>query len=96
MDAFQGPDMVNFFTYETSTSLNMFLALKSTIPLPKSKQGKETSIVKELKKGMKIAEPSVIFTFSAVGAPGWGVGERCAIGALAVDGEKEKTITCLL
>jgi hypothetical protein len=80
MDAFQGPDMVNFFTYETSTSLNMFkfLALKSTIPFLKSKQGKETSIVKELKtrKGMRIPETSLIFTFSAVGALGWGVGLR--------------------
>ena len=86
-DAFQDPHMVKFLTYEASTSLNMFLALKSTIPLPKSKPGEQTSIVKALKKGMGIPETSVVFTFSAAGAPGWGqdegVGVRCGIGALS-------------
>jgi len=85
-DAFQDLHMVKFLTYEASTSFNMFLALKSTIPLPKSKLGEQTSIVKALKKGMGIPETSVIFTFSAAGAPGWGqdkgVGVRCGIGAL--------------
>ena len=83
--------MVRFLTYEASTSLNMFLALKSTVPRPKSKSGEQISIVKALKKGMGIPETSVIFTFSAAGAPGWGqdgaVGVRCGIGAL--DGEIE-------
>ena len=69
----------------------MFLALKSTVPRPKSKSGEQISIVKALKKGMGIPETSVIFTFSAAGAPGWGqdgaVGVRCGIGAL--DGEIE-------
>ena len=90
-DAFQDPQMVKFLTYEASTSLNMFLALKSTIPLPKSKPGEQTSIVKALKRGMGIPEISVIFTFSAAGAPGWGqdkgVGVRCGNGGL--DGEIE-------
>ena len=69
----------------------MFLALKSTIPLPKSKSGEQTSIVKALKKGMGIPETSVIFMLSAAGAPGWGqdkgLGVRCGTGAL--DGEIE-------
>lgn len=69
----------------------MFLALKSTVPRPKSKPGEQISIVKALKKGMGIPETSVIFAFSAAGAPGWGqdgaVGVRCGIGAL--DGEIE-------
>ena len=90
-DAFQDPHMVKFLTYEASTSLNMFLALKSTIPLPKSKPGEQTSIVKALKKGMGIPETSVIFMFSAAGAPEWGqdkgVGVRC--GNSALDGEIE-------
>jgi len=66
--------------------LSMFLALKSTIPLPKSKPGEQTSIAKALKRGMGIPETSVIFTFSAAGALGWdqdkGVGVRCGIGDL--------------
>ena len=67
----------------------MSLALKSTIPLPKSKPGEQTSIVKALKKGMAIPETSVIFLFSAAAALGWGqdkrVGMRCGGGSL--DGE---------
>ena len=69
----------------------MFLALKSTVPVPKSKTGVQTSIVKALKRGMGIPETAVIFTFSAAGARGWGqdkgVGVRCGIGAL--NGEVE-------
>ena len=88
---FRDPHLVKFLTYEASTSLNMFLALKNTIPLPKSKPGEQTSIVKALKNGMGIPEASVIFAFSAAGAPGWGqdkgVGVRCGIGAL--NGEVE-------
>jgi hypothetical protein len=83
--------LVKFLTYEASTSLNMFLALKNTVSLPKSKPGEQTSIVKVLKSGMGIPEASVVFAFSAAGAPGWGqdkgVGVRCGIGAL--NGEVE-------
>ena len=62
--------MVKFLTYDTSTSLNMFLALKNAVSLPKSKPGEQTSIVKALKNGMVIPEASVIFAFSVAGAPG--------------------------
>jgi hypothetical protein len=83
--------MVKFLTYEASTSLNMFLALKSTVPLPKLKPGEQTSIVKALKKGIGIPESSVIFMFSAAGAPGWGqdkgVDVRC--GTRTLNGEIE-------
>ena len=78
--------MVKFLTYEASTSLNMFLALKSTVPCQKSKPSKQTSIVKALKWGMGIPEVSVIFDFSAAGALGWGqdkgVGMRHGNGTL--------------
>ena len=32
-DIFQDPHMVKFLTYEASTSLNMFLSLKNTVPI---------------------------------------------------------------
>ena len=83
---FQDPHMVKFLTYEASTSLNMFLALKSTVPRQKSKLSEQTSIVKALKWGMGIPEVSVIFAFSAAGALGWGqdkgVGMRHGNGTL--------------
>lgn len=82
--------MVKFLTYEASTSLNMFLALKNTVPIQKSKIGEQTSIVKALRDGMGIPEGSVIFAFSAAGAPGWGqegVGAR--YGNSALSGEME-------
>jgi hypothetical protein len=87
---FRDPPLVKFLTYDTSTSLNMFLALKNAVSLPKSKAGEQTSIVKALKNGMVIPEASVIFAFSAAGAPGWGqdkaVGVRCGVGALSREG----------
>jgi hypothetical protein len=69
----------------------MFLSLKSTVPLSKSKPVEQTSIVKALKSGMGIPEASVIFAFSAAGVAGWGqdqgVDVTCEIGAL--NGEVE-------
>jgi len=85
--------MVKFLTYEASTSLNMFLALKNTVPLQKSKPGEQTSIVKASKGGMGIPETSVVFAFSAAGAPGWGqdkgIGVRCGINASILNGDVE-------
>lgn len=83
--------MVKFLTYEASTSLNMFLAVKNTVPPQKSKSGEQTSILKALKGGMGIPEAAVIFAFSAAGTPGWGqdkeVGIKCGSGTLS--GEME-------